>query len=124
MGRQSEQLEREAEGVRSELSGSLAELRFRLTPGQIVDQLTDYARAGPAADFLNNLAREIRENPMPVLLIVIGIAWLALATNRQSGMASRFDGNQRAAAQDEIGPNLITSVESHEDRSTWAVVNG
>jgi hypothetical protein len=124
MGRQSEQLEREAEGVRSELSGSLAELRFRLTPGQIVDQLTDYARAGPAADFLNNLAREIRENPMPVLLIVIGIAWLALATNRQSGMASRFDGNQRAAAQDEIGPNLITSVESPEDRSTWAVVNG
>ena len=98
MGRQSEKLEREAEGVRSELAGSLAELRSRLTPGQIVDQFTDYAREGPAAEFLNNLAREIRVNPMPVLLIVIGIAWLVLATNRQSGMASRFDGNLRTAA--------------------------
>ena len=125
MGRQSEKLEREAEGVRSELAGSLAELRFRLTPGQIVDQFTDYAREGPAAEFLNNLAREIRVNPMPVLLIAIGIAWLVLATNRQSGMASCFDGNLRTAPRDEIGPDLITRVEaSPEDRSTWAVVDG
>jgi Protein of unknown function (DUF3618) len=126
MGRQSEQLEREAEGVRSELSGSLAELRFRLTPGQIVDQLTDYAREGPAADFLNNLAREIRETPMPVLLIAIGIAWLVLATNRRSGTPSRFDDRDvRTALQDEIGSDLITQVEaSPEDRSTWAVVDG
>jgi len=125
MGRQSEKLEREAEGVRSELAGSLAELRFRLTPGQIVDQFTDYAREGPAAEFLNNLAREIRVNPMPVLLIAIGIAWLVLATNRQSGMASCFDENLRTAPRDEIGPDLITRVEaSPEDRSTWAVVDG
>jgi hypothetical protein len=91
------------EGVRSELSGSLAELRFRLTPGQIVNQLTDYTRAGPAADFLNNLAREIRASPMPVLLIAIGIAWLVLATNRRSGTPSRFDRDVRTAPQDEIG---------------------
>jgi hypothetical protein len=126
MGRQSEKLEREAEGVRSELAGSLAELRFRLTPGQIVDQFTDYAREGPAAEFLNNLAREIRVNPMPVLLIVIGIAWLVLATNRQSGIASRFDRNAATAPRDEIGPdNSITGLEaSPEERSTWAMVDG
>jgi len=111
--------------TRGELAGSLAELRSRLTPGQIVDQFTDYAREGPAAEFLNNLAREIRVNPMPVLLIVIGIAWLVLATNRQSGMASRFDGNLRTAPRNEIGPDLITRVEaSPEDRSTWAMVDG
>ena len=126
MGRQSEKLEREAEGVRSELAGSLAELRFRLTPGQIVDQFTDYAREGPAAEFLNNLAREIRENPMPVLLIEIGIAWLVLATNRQSGMAPHFDRNAATAPRDEIAPdNSITGLEaSPEERSTWAVVDG
>jgi hypothetical protein len=125
MGRQSEQLEREAEGIRSELAGSLTELRYRLTPGQIVDQLTDYAREGPAADFLHNLVREIRENPMPVLLIVIGIAWLVLATNRQSRMASRFDRNLRTAPRDDTGPDLITRVEaSPKERSTWAVVDG
>jgi len=126
MGRQSEKLEREAEGVRSELAGSLAELRSRLTPGQIVDQFTDYAREGPAAEFLNNLAREIRVNPMPVLLIAIGIAWLVLATNRQSGMAPHFDRNAATAPRDEIAPdNSITGLEaSPEERSTWAVVDG
>jgi hypothetical protein len=58
---QSEQLEREAEEARHQLSKALDELRYRVSPGQIVDQLTDYAREGPAADFVRNLTAEIRD---------------------------------------------------------------
>ena len=68
MARQSEQLEREAEQTRNQLAGWLDELRSRVTPGQVIDQLADFAREGAAADFLRNLGREIRENPIPVLL--------------------------------------------------------
>ena len=35
----------------------------------MIDQLIDYAREGPAAEFGRNLAREIRENPLPLVLI-------------------------------------------------------
>jgi Protein of unknown function (DUF3618) len=118
MGRKSEQLERDAEGIRSELAASLAELRLRVTPGQIVDQLADYAREGPAADFLRNLAREIRENPIPVLLITIGIAWLAIAASRPPGTAWRIEGKLQGAPVDEIGVDIITPADaSPKERS-------
>ena len=111
MGQQSEQLEREAEDVRGQLAGSLAELRYRITPGQVIDELLDYAREGPAAEFLRNLAREIRENPVPLLLIVIGIGWLAIATSRRRIIMS-FDEELRTTPLDEMGADPVTRVEA------------
>src|SRR3984893_4821862 len=84
MGTQSEQLERKAHQVRARLTETLEELRARMTPGQVVDQLADYAREGLAAEFFRNLAREIRENPLPLALIGAGVAWLIIASSQAS----------------------------------------
>jgi len=89
----------------------LAELRYRITPGQVIDELLDYAREGPAAEFLRNLAREIRENPVPLLLIVIGIGWLAIATSRRRIIMS-FDEELRTTPLDEMGADPVTRVEA------------
>lgn len=83
MTRLSEQLEREAEIARTNLAADLAELRHRMTPGQIVDDIADYARDTPAADFARNLMRGLRENPLPLLLIGAGIAWSVIASSRR-----------------------------------------
>ena len=80
MARQSEQLEHEAEAARDELAFSLEELRARMTPGEIVDEVVEYARETPAADFIRNLARDVRESPLPLLVIFAGIAWAAIAS--------------------------------------------
>jgi len=84
MTRLSEQLEREAEIARTELAGDLNELRHRMTPGQIVDEAVDYVRDTPLAEFVANLGRDIRQNPLPLLLIGAGIAWAMLNTARTS----------------------------------------
>jgi len=84
MEAQSVRLEREAEEIRGQLSETLEELRTRMTPGGLVDQVIDYTRDNPAAEFLRNLRREVRENPMPLVLMGIGIVWLLLASNRTS----------------------------------------
>jgi len=84
MGIQSEQLERKAHQVRARLTERLEELRAGMTPGQVVDQLADYAREGPAAEFFRNLARQIWENPLPLTLIGAGIAWLIIASSQSS----------------------------------------
>ena len=60
MESQSEQFEREAEETRWQLEGTFEELRDRMTPGRVVDQVVDYTRDGPAAEFLRNLKREVR----------------------------------------------------------------
>ena len=76
MANNSEKLEREAGGTRAQLAEALDALRARMTPGQVIDQLIDYAREGPGAGFGRNLAREVREHPLLLVLIGIGIAWL------------------------------------------------
>src|SRR6516165_3266141 len=92
MESQSARLEREAEETLWQLSGTLEELRGRMTPGRVVDQVIDYTRDSPAADFLSNLGREVRENPMPLVVVGIGILWLLLATHRTSrAVASAAD---------------------------------
>src|SRR5688572_12679020 len=80
----SEQLERDAAQTRAHLAETLDELRSRLTPGQVVDQLIDYAREPPVANYLRSLTREIQANPLPLLLIGIGIAWMVIGSNRRS----------------------------------------
>jgi hypothetical protein len=84
MTSQSEQLEREAEDLRRRLRGTLAELDGRVNLGLIIDQLMGQLRRGPARQFFGNLARQVRDNPLPVVLIGFGIAWLAVATARSS----------------------------------------
>jgi hypothetical protein len=99
MAQQSEQLEREARRTREKLAGTLEQLRMRMTPGQVIDQTIDYMRDGPVAEFLQNLGREVRENPMPLVLIGIGIAWLMVASTRtsRSVIASTADAGEKGA---------------------------
>lgn len=82
MTRLSEQLERDAEIARSRLAGDLDELRHRMTPGQIVDEVSEYARGSPVAEFLRNLLRDIQNNPMPLLLIGAGVGWAVINSTR------------------------------------------
>jgi hypothetical protein len=78
----------------------LEQLRARTTPGQVLDQTIDYMRNGPAAEFLHNLGREVRENPMPLVLIGIGVAWLMVASSHTSRkvIASAADAAEKGAA--------------------------
>ena len=55
MESQSARLEREAEETLWQLSGTLDELRGRMTPGRVVDQVLAYTRGSPAGEFLRNL---------------------------------------------------------------------
>src|SRR5271166_1778612 len=103
MESQSARLEREVEETRWQLSGTLEELRGRMTPGRVVDQVIDYTRDSPAGEFFRNLGREVRENPLPVVLIGIGIGWLLLATNRTSRAAIAAASENLASTVDDIG---------------------
>jgi hypothetical protein len=72
-------------------------------PGRVVDQVIDYTRDSPAVEFFRNLGREVRENPLPVMLVGIGITWLLLATNRTSRAAI-------AAAADNLAIGTATGA--------------
>lgn len=78
----SEQLEREAEATRAQIAVTLGELRGRMTSGQVVDQLVDYARDSGGGEFVRNFGRQVAGNPLPVTLVGAGLAWLMMAGRR------------------------------------------
>lgn len=79
----SAQLELEAEETRSQIAETLDELRDRMTPGQIVDQVLDYMRDSGGGMFMHNFRQQVVANPIPVTLVGAGIAWLAIASRRR-----------------------------------------
>ena len=75
----SQQLEHAAERSRAQLEGTLDELRAKLSPGQVVDQVVDYARDGKPGQFFSNLGQQAVNNPLPVAIIGASLAWLMMS---------------------------------------------
>ena len=70
------ELKREVEAQRAEVEDNLDRLQDRLSPGQMMDQLFDYVKTGNGAEFTRNLGRSMRDNPIPLALMGVGMAWL------------------------------------------------
>src|SRR5207237_540482 len=84
----SAQLEQESEQARNSVAETLDELRSRVTPGQMLDQLIDYARDSNGAMFFRNLGQQVVDNPLPVTLVGAGFAWLMIQSTRPAGRAA------------------------------------
>lgn len=79
--------EREVERARADLSQTLDALKERLTFGRIVDEARTQFFGDGGSEFVTNLGRQIRENPLPVALVGLGALWLMLGERR--GPSSR-----------------------------------
>ena len=86
--RSSEEIEAEIRQTREDLDDTLHELEDRLSPRQFMDTAYDHVRNGGANEFFVNLGNTIKQNPVPVLLIGIGIGWLMVTHTQASQKAS------------------------------------
>ena len=65
----SEQLERDTQSCRDQLADTLDELRTRMTPGEVVDQLVNYAQDTTGGLFFQHLKQQVANNPLPVAVM-------------------------------------------------------
>jgi ElaB/YqjD/DUF883 family membrane-anchored ribosome-binding protein len=86
--RRPEEIEAEIARTRGDMDATLTAIEQRLTPGQLVDQGIDYLRNSGANEFVHNLGGSVKNNPLPVALMGIGIAWLMATGNRKPSYAS------------------------------------
>ena len=69
-------LEREAERTRAELLNTVEELRERVSPGQVKEDVKQYARS-TGQDFVSNMVEKARENPLQAAAIAAAVAYPA-----------------------------------------------
>lgn len=75
--RNPDEIASDVERTRADLSQTIDAIQSKLTPGQMMDQAFNYMRTSLPADFGSNLGNAVRNNPVPVALVGIGLAWLA-----------------------------------------------
>jgi hypothetical protein len=98
-------IEADVERTRARVTQTIDALRDSMSPGQIMDQIVDYARDSGGADFTRNLGAAVRDNPLPVLLIGAGIGWLMLSG--QNGRAGAPARRPAWAAPSSSGPGVM-----------------
>ncbi|MBC9179670.1 DUF3618 domain-containing protein [Pseudoroseomonas ludipueritiae] len=86
--RSAAEIEADVEQTRVRVAQTIDALRDSMSPGQIMDQVVDYARTSGGAEFTRNLGAQVRDNPLPVLLIGAGIGWLLLSNGNKSAQVA------------------------------------
>lgn len=74
------ELEREAEAARARLSETADQLKARMSPGQLMDEVLNQFRDGDGNQMLSNLRTQARDNPMALALVGSGLAWLMMGS--------------------------------------------
>src|SRR5688572_29480252 len=75
-GRSASEIEREVETSRANLEDTVEALKDKMSIGQMVDEASRYFGDTGTGEVVNKLAVQARSNPLPLLLVGIGIAWL------------------------------------------------
>lgn len=70
------ELQSEINADRERIEEKLHAIQERMSPGQMVDEIIDYARNSGGAEYVSNLGSALKANPLPVALMGVSLAWL------------------------------------------------
>ena len=98
-----EEIERELDDTRSRLDATIGALQQKLAPGTMVDQAVEYFTEGGGVELGRNLGRSLRDNPIPVALIGVGIGWLVWSNSTSNGRSDDADWQDRGWPRDRVG---------------------
>jgi len=82
--RSPEEIESDIARTRADFSSTIDAIQHKLSPSEMMDNAVDYALSTPPGAFSMNLVNSVRDNPIPVALVGIGIAWLMVSGRQQS----------------------------------------
>jgi len=92
-------VEREVEASRSDLDRTVEALKEKMTPGQLFDEASR-AMGGAGQQVLSRFVEQAKENPMPLAVMGLGLAWLMSSSGKKT---ARGDGPHRGYGPGDYG---------------------
>jgi ElaB/YqjD/DUF883 family membrane-anchored ribosome-binding protein len=108
------EIEAELDRTRMQMGNTLEALQRKLSPGELFDQAMGYVRGSGGSEFTSNLKQSVAQNPVPVGLVGLGLAWLMLS-GRGSSQADTLhagDGGHRIGEAASGARDRITGATS------------
>lgn len=87
--RSPEEIESDIERTRADFSSTIDAIQRKLSPSEMMDQAVDYALSTTPGAFGMKLVNTVRDNPVPIALIGIGVAWLMASGRKTQYMDTR-----------------------------------
>lgn len=87
----SAEIEREVEDARGRVDRTVEALKEKMQPRELFDEATRMM-GGTSNKVLTTAVEQLRENPFPIALIGLGIAWLAIGQTRRQAAAQYVEG--------------------------------
>lgn len=85
----SAELEREVEDARGRIDRTVEALKDKMQPRELFDEATRIM-GGTSNKVLTTAVEQLRENPVPIALIGLGVAWLAISQTRRQTSGSGY----------------------------------
>jgi ElaB/YqjD/DUF883 family membrane-anchored ribosome-binding protein len=113
------EIQADIERTRSSLDHTLSAIEQRLQPSQLIDQGVDYLRHSGAREYMTNLGTSVKQEPLPLALVGIGLAWLMMSHARGTTAPSSTtasDLSERArGATDTVADSMRGTMSSVRD---------
>src|SRR5690349_5763541 len=90
MSMETDRIEADLNESRSRLNDTLQAMGAKLSPGQMLDEVLGLAQ-GQAGHFAGKIGRQVRDNPLPTLLIGAGVGLLLLNKDHGGGSSINAD---------------------------------
>ena len=125
MNKTSEDLEREVEDARGRIDRTVEELKDKMHPKEMFDEASRMM-GGASNKILSTAVEQLRENPIPVALIGLGVAWLAIGQTRRTHgdtptyAGGRYDDYKGYDDHQGIGAKLSAGAEAARDKVSRA----
>lgn len=106
-------VEREVEASRGSLDRTVDALREKMTPGQLFDEASR-AMGGAGQQVMTKFVEQAKENPMPLAVMGLGLAWL-MSTSGKARMSAP-QGYRRPEDYVSAGPGVGDRVHAAGDK--------
>lgn len=107
--RSPEEIERDLEQTRSEISRTIDAIQDKITPGQLANDAYGFIRSG-SGDFAKSLGVAAKNNPVPFALMGVGLAWLVMGGGRTAPYMRRGSSDQYDNGESGIGRSIGNAV--------------
>ncbi len=69
-------IQREIDQDRQRIGNRIDAIQERMSPGQLIDEVLTYAKGSGSGEYVSNLGQALKNNPLPVALMGVSLAWL------------------------------------------------
>jgi hypothetical protein len=69
-------IQREIDDDRKKIEARIGAIQERMSPGQLVDEVLAHANGSGGGEYVSNLGKALKDNPLPVALMGVSLTWL------------------------------------------------